>query len=139
MSKEKGNVVNGIVGLLIIALIGAGGYYGVTYFLDNSDTAVDLGISKAKMVSCSDIEKRENDMGLMEAYYEGEKFTGMSIVAIHTMESGSIIYQVMEYRDGGVLNGGSWDKIVDENGEEVQHNPNKIENSESNLEECLMK
>ena len=64
----------------------------------------DSSSSSSKlMINGDKLEKKENDMGLMETFYEGEPFTGYSIASKMTMESGSEIFMVREYSKGGVL------------------------------------
>jgi len=110
-----------IISFLIIGGISYGAYLAITNYL----TTGSVFRSQLTLVMCDEVDKVENNMGLLETYKDGKPYSGYVIMLKNVMENGSFFYDVWEYSEGALLNNGQFIS-VDSSGEPVQYNPNYL-------------
>ena len=115
INAKKSNLLGTIFSYLIVGGLVYGAYIATTNFVATGNVFGDF----PTLTMCDDVDKVENEMGLLETYKDGKPYSGYVIMAQYVMDSGKTLYGVMEYNEGGLLNGGAL-STVHQDGQPVE-------------------
>jgi hypothetical protein len=128
MTKKQNPILRILFTIIIFAGLGAGGTY--VYLMMQENGIFPISQTNKLKVNYNELEKIENDMGLMETYYDGAPYTGFAVTAKLTLESGINVYMVQEYSEGGIMNGGN-SSYINEDNQPTQFNFSKVKDTEN--------